>query len=108
MFDANQMEMRIVKAVHGTQEMTHIGLPIEVPIIQTDLEIKPVKIETGANIGMNATILPGITVGKTSIVGAVAVVTKDVPPFAIVAGVPARFLRWREESTPIEDLENAE
>jgi acetyltransferase-like isoleucine patch superfamily enzyme len=43
-------------------------------------------------------ILPGVTVGKGSIVGAGAVVAEDVPPFAIVAGVPARFLRWRDDS----------
>lgn len=83
---------------------THTGLPIELPIIQTDLEIKPVKIETGADIGVNAVILPGVTIGKGSIVGAGAVVTKDVPPFAIVAGVPARFLRWREEYQPSENI----
>ncbi|MBD2148112.1 acyltransferase [Sphaerospermopsis sp. FACHB-1194] len=77
---------------------THTGVPIDVPIIQTDLEIKQVKISMGADIGMNAVILPGITVGEGSIVGAGAVVTKDVPPMAIVAGVPARFLRWRKES----------
>lgn len=74
---------------------THTGLPTHVPIIQTDLEIQPVRIESGADIGMNAVILPGVTVGKHSIVGAGAVVTKNVPPGAIVAGVPARFLRWR-------------
>ncbi|GBE90402.1 acyltransferase [Nostoc cycadae] len=79
---------------------THTGLPIDLPIIQTDLEIKPVKVETGADIGMNAVILPGVTIGKNSIVGAGAVVTKDVPPFAIVAGVPAKFLRWREGYEP--------
>jgi acetyltransferase-like isoleucine patch superfamily enzyme len=79
---------------------THTGFPIDVPIIQTDLEIKSVKVETGADIGMNATILPGVTIGKGSIVGAGAVVTKDVPPFAIVAGVPAKFLRWREGYEP--------
>lgn len=79
---------------------THTGLPIDVPVIQTDLEIKSVKVETGADIGMNAVILPGITVGKGSIVGAGAVVTKDVPPFAIVAGVPAQFLHWREGYKP--------
>jgi hypothetical protein len=44
----------------------------------------------------NATILPGVTIGRGAIVGAGAVVTHDVPPFAIVAGVPAKFLRWRE------------
>jgi acetyltransferase-like isoleucine patch superfamily enzyme len=75
---------------------THVGTPIEIPIIQTDLEIKQVKVEAWADIGVNAVILPGVTVGKGSIVGAGAVVTEDVPPFAVVAGVPARFLRWRE------------
>ncbi|HEY9855450.1 MAG TPA: acyltransferase [Stenomitos sp.] len=81
----------------------HTGLPVDVPIIRTDLEIKPVRIEAWADIGTNATILPGVTVGKGSIVGAGAVVTQDVPPFAIVAGVPARFLRWREGYTPEEE-----
>ena len=75
----------------------HTGIPIGVPIIQTDLEIKPVRIRAWADIGTNAVILPGVTVGKGSIVGAGAVVTDDVPPFAVVAGVPARFLRWRDE-----------
>ena len=74
----------------------HTGVPIEVPIIQTDLEIKPVRIGVGADIGTNAVVLPGVTIGRGSVVGAGAVVTKDVPPFAIMAGVPARFLRWRE------------
>jgi acetyltransferase-like isoleucine patch superfamily enzyme len=74
----------------------HTGVPVEVPIIQTDLEIKPVKIEAEADIGTNAVVLPGVTIGKGSIVGAGAVVTSDVPPFAIVAGVPAKFLRWRK------------
>lgn len=84
----------------------HTGLPIEAPIIQTDFEIKLVKIEAGADIGMNAVVLPGVTIGKGSIVGAGAVVTRDVPPFAIVAGVPARFLRWRDGYEPSENLTN--
>ncbi len=73
----------------------HTGLPVEVPILQTDLTIAPVRVEEWADIGTNAVLLPGVTVGKGAIVGAGAVVTRDVPPFAIVAGVPAKFLRWR-------------
>ena len=78
----------------------HTGLPIDVPIIETDLEIRPVRVEAWADIGTGAIFLPGVTIGKGSIVGAGAVVTRDVPPFSIVAGVPARFLRWREGFQP--------
>jgi acetyltransferase-like isoleucine patch superfamily enzyme len=73
----------------------HTALPIDVPIIQTDLDIRPVRIESWADVGTNAVILPGVTVGRGSIVGAGAVVTHDVPPYAVVAGVPARVIRWR-------------
>jgi acetyltransferase-like isoleucine patch superfamily enzyme len=75
---------------------THTGEPIDLPIIQTDLEIKPVKIEAWADVGTGAVVLPGVTIGRGSIIGAGAVVTENVAPFAVVAGVPARFLRWRE------------
>ena len=51
---------------------------------------KPVLIKQGAWIGAGATILPGVTVGRYAIVGAAAVVTHDVPDYAVVAGSPAR------------------
>ena len=75
----------------------HTGEPGDVPIIETDLEIRPVRIGAWADVGVNAVILPGITVGKGAVVGAGAVVTRDVEPFSIVAGVPARLLRRRSE-----------
>jgi acetyltransferase-like isoleucine patch superfamily enzyme len=75
----------------------HTGLPANVPVMQTDLEIRPVRIGAWADIGVNAVILPGVTIGKGAIVGAGAVVTEDVKPFSVVAGVPARFIRQRDD-----------
>jgi acetyltransferase-like isoleucine patch superfamily enzyme len=79
---------------------THTGMPVDVPVIRTDLKIQPVRIAAWADIGTNATILPGVTVGKGAIVGAGAVVTSDVEPFSVVAGVPAKFIKWREGHDP--------
>jgi maltose O-acetyltransferase len=56
----------------------------------------PVKICDGAWIGSRSVILPGITIGEGSVVGAGAIVTKDVPPHALVGGVPARTIRTVE------------
>jgi acetyltransferase-like isoleucine patch superfamily enzyme len=74
----------------------HTGNPVEVPIIATDLVIEPVVIGFGADIGTNATILPGVHVGAHAMVGAGAVVTADIADYAIAAGVPARILRSRK------------
>jgi acetyltransferase-like isoleucine patch superfamily enzyme len=78
----------------------HTGEPIGVPIIRTELEVKPVHVEAEADIGTNSTILPGVTIGKGSIVGAGAVVTADVEAYSVVAGVPARFVKWRKGYQP--------
>lgn len=78
----------------------HTGIPADVPIIQTDLEIKPVRIGAWADIGTNAVLLPGVTIGRGAIVGASAVVTHDVPAFAKVAGIPAKVIGWREHGEP--------
>lgn len=57
----------------------------------------PIVIHDNCQIGLRATILPGVTIGPNSIVGACAVVTKDVPPDTIVAGNPARVVGTMEE-----------
>jgi carbonic anhydrase/acetyltransferase-like protein (isoleucine patch superfamily) len=62
-----------------------------------DVPARPVKIERNVWIGFDACVLPGVTVGEGSIVGARSVVIEDVPPFTIVAGNPARLVRRLSE-----------
>jgi UDP-2-acetamido-3-amino-2,3-dideoxy-glucuronate N-acetyltransferase len=59
---------------------------------QSDWTVVPTRIRRGASLGTNCTILAGITVGEGALVGAGAVVTRDVADYAIVAGVPARVV----------------
>ena len=54
----------------------------------------PTRVRKGASIGANATVVCGVTIGEWAFVAAGAVVTKDVPPYALLAGVPARRIGW--------------
>src|SRR5713101_1491668 len=60
---------------------------------EKDWKVEPTLVKKGASIGSGATILSKVTIGENAIVGAGSVVTRDVPPYAIVAGNPARLLR---------------
>ena len=62
------------------------------PQAKTDWQMETTLVRTRASIGTHATILGGLTIGECALVGAGAVVTKDVPDYAIVAGVPARVI----------------
>jgi acetyltransferase-like isoleucine patch superfamily enzyme len=71
------------------------------PRSKRHLEEYPVTVvQNGASIGANATILPGVTIGKNAMVGAGSVVTKDIPPNAIVAGNPARIVNYIVQNRP--------
>lgn len=67
-------------------------------------ESKHTVIGNDVFIGANVTVLDGITIGDGAIIGAGAVVTKDVPPFAVVAGVPAEIKRYRFNKKTIDSL----
>ena len=72
-----------------------------------DVEInKAVNIGNDVWIGEAVFICDGITIGDGAIIGAHSVVTHDVPPYAIVAGAPAKFLRYRFSKDEIEKLRN--
>ncbi len=62
--------------------------------VSPEWQVVSTRVEDGASIGANSTILCGITIGRHAMVAAGAVATKDVPPHALVAGVPAKLVGW--------------
>jgi acetyltransferase-like isoleucine patch superfamily enzyme len=64
------------------------------PLGDGDWEVGETTVDEGASIGANATILPGIRIGRWAMIGAGSVVTRDVPAYGLVAGAPARPLGW--------------
>lgn len=101
-FDARDLEIgEFVGWGPGAKVLgsTHTAEPDDQPVVTSDLIIAPVRIGSGADVGVDAVILPGVTVGEGAIVGAGAVVSRDVAPYTVVAGVPARKLRDRSKKS---------
>ena len=67
-------------------------------------EFKKTRIGNDVYIGTNVTLLDGITIGDGAVIGAGAVVTKDIPPYAVVAGVPAKIIKYRFEDKTVSAL----
>jgi acetyltransferase-like isoleucine patch superfamily enzyme len=68
---------------------------------EADWKVERTVIKSGASVGSGSTILSNITIGENAIVGAGSVVTKDVPPNCIVAGNPAKVLRYIEQTMEV-------
>ena len=76
----------------------------EVATLRDEKFSKPCTIGNDVWIGCNATILRGVKVGDGAVIGANSLVNRDVPPYAIVGGVPARIIRYRFDERVVEQL----
>lgn len=72
----------------------------DTPLAHQGWESRPVRIGRDAWVGMACVVLPGVTIGEGAIVGAGSVVVKDVEPFTVVAGSPAKFIKRRFPDGP--------
>jgi acetyltransferase-like isoleucine patch superfamily enzyme len=77
----------------------HADEGISKPILHSRIQFASVVIEDGADIGVGSVILPGVHIGEGAQIGAGAVVASSVPAYAVVAGVPARLIRMRENNS---------
>lgn len=84
-----------VVIIGDNHRFDNLDLPMR---LQGTQEYPPVRIGDDVWIGARAIILPGLTIGNGAIIGAGSVVTKDVPPYAICAGNPAKIIRYRNNT----------
>jgi acetyltransferase-like isoleucine patch superfamily enzyme len=73
----------------------HRADDLSIPVLFTEIDLAPVVLEDGCDVGVGSIVLPGVTVGEGAIVGAGSVVTRDVPGYEVWAGVPAKRIRAR-------------
>jgi acetyltransferase-like isoleucine patch superfamily enzyme len=74
----------------------HVFSDVELPVNKQGVTRKGVVIEEGVWLATRVVVLDGVTIGKNSVVAAGSIVTKDVPPYAVVGGVPARMIKMRK------------
>jgi acetyltransferase-like isoleucine patch superfamily enzyme len=83
-------------------ENHNFGRP-DIPIRDQGVTWQPIHVEDDCWLASSSTILAGVHIGQGAIVAAGAVVTKDVPPYAVVGGVPARIISWRKSEETIKE-----
>lgn len=67
------------------------------PVMDCPLKYAPIVIKDGAHIGIGSIIMPGVTIGEGAIIGAGSVVTRDIPPYSVAVGTPAKVIKTFEK-----------
>ena len=63
------------------------------PVMDCELVYKPIVIKDGAHVGIGSIVMPGVTIGEGAVIGAGSVVTKDIPPYCVAVGAPAKVIK---------------
>jgi len=66
---------------------------IGTPVMDLPLKYSPIVIKDGAHIGIGSIIMPGVTIGEGAVIGAGSVVTRDIPPYCVAVGAPAKVIK---------------
>ena len=67
------------------------------PVMDLPLKYAPIVIKDGAHIGIGSIIMPGVTIGEGAVIGAGSVVTRDIPPYCVAVGAPAKVIKTFEK-----------
>ena len=93
-----------VYLTRGCKVIAHTAYtPLAQEYTRREYDLGQVIIEDGAYVGVNAVILPNVTIGRCAIIGAGAIVTKDIPAYAIAVGCPAKVIGDIRQGIPKED-----
>ena len=77
------------------------------PVLLQPLTVNPVQIEDNVWLGENVVVLKGVTIGEGAVIGAGSVVTKNIPPYAVAAGIPAAVKRMQTPPNPQKNIKEA-
>ena len=98
----------VLIATHSSiNTVSHHAGRTDVAINDQGIYTDPVVIEDDVWLGLNVTVLQGVRIGKGSIIGAGAVVNKDIPPYSIAVGTPAKVIRQREGAPEASEVQGA-
>ncbi|MBD2461558.1 acyltransferase [Oscillatoria sp. FACHB-1407] len=96
----------LIAAQSGLFASNHTFDKLDIPIRKQEPTFKGIVIEDDCWLGTGVKVLDGVTIGKGSVIGAGAVVTKDIPPYSIAVGVPAKIVGTRTANADREPLMN--
>lgn len=96
-----EIEDNVMIAAHSfISDNSHGFDKIDIPIRYQGLNnVRPIKIRNGSWLGWNSVIMPGVTIGKNSVIGANSVVTKDIPDYCVAVGSPAKIVKKYDSSS---------